>query len=758
MTLDHVLSQTGHVTITLENLNADQLKKAARFWVGQEAYKFRKAECLDALNKVFSGQLSTKEMVSGLSKKQQQVLSVFARYGPMVSGTVLSAELNNRGLIDKDDDTSRRAYYRHDDLVDDLRSKLILFSSGGGSSSYYSSFSRRHYPNLLLHPALATGVQPIAPLPWKPSKACPGVESSSWRSSAEVALDLWQVAAGLWDLGNWKTVKGGALSKGSRNRLRKGVPLASAEQDPLSPPDPEGLYYELLRGMGVISPKADPFEIRNDQLDRYLQQPASAQAWHWVRAWMDMGLWQDGIGVVPDRDNHYEPVRIELSNLSKARVLLVWALCRVAHGATAWLDLETFVKDLWQATRDDEASFYWGQYTWDPDFDMARHKHDIPAGDQRSLAFWLDGVGAWTSNAVMVTLVTLGLVERGLSTDTQSRPCFRLTELGRAVFGAPEIDMAPRDRNLKFLTVQPNLDILAYLDQADATQICTLAQIAARTSMVGGQVQTFVLQRESVYGALEAGMTLHTIEAFLTDHSKTALPDNVVYMLSEWAGKRESLVLRTHVTLACGPETFAAKNGRRLSDGVVLLPKVSPNKIAKDYADWMLLDHQGELPRAWTAEELGAIRTRGADSMSQIRLTYIADRTKNDWHMTEKSVARAQQQGLTADQILGWLHDHLAHHLPPVLEMAIRNWTGRVSVFSGTVQLLQVTRPQARDAMLQSAAFKPLLEGHIPPDWFIVRHDKAAELKRRLKQLGFSIIDSPQLSSLTEPRKPQKRR
>ncbi len=55
MTLDHVLSQTGSVTITLENLNADQLKKAARFWVGQEAYKFRKAECLDALNKVING-------------------------------------------------------------------------------------------------------------------------------------------------------------------------------------------------------------------------------------------------------------------------------------------------------------------------------------------------------------------------------------------------------------------------------------------------------------------------------------------------------------------------------------------------------------------------------------------------------------------------------------------------------------------------------------------------------------------------------
>ena len=757
MTLHHVLSQTGTIQISLENYNADTLKKAARFWVGPDAYKFRKADCIAALHKVFSSQTTTRDIVSALPKKQQQVVSIFARYGPVVFGEVLAAELNSRGLIEKDPDERRRYYYRPDNLVQPLRDSLVLIGNRSSSYSYFSSRDRR-YPTMILHPALADSVPPIAPLPWKPSKACPGGKSDAWRSSAEVALDLWQVAMELGYLGNWKTVKGGALSKGSQNRLKKSVPLASAEHEPLSPPDPESLYYEVLRAMGVVSPQDDPYEVRDDRLDQYLRQPAEMQGWNWVRAWIEMQLWQDGIGVVPDRDNPHEPVRIEPPSLRKARILLVWALCRVAHGATAWLDLETFLKDLWQAIQEDDVTFYWGRYTWDPDFDMARRKYDLPVGNERSLGFWLDGVGSWASNAIMVTLVTLGLVERGQSTDKTSRPCFRLTALGQAVFGAPELEMAPQHQAVQFLTVQPNLDVLAYLDQADARQICTLAQFAVRTSIAGGQVQTFALQRESVYDALESGMTLEAIEAFLTQHSKTELPDNVRRMLFEWAGKRDALVLRTHVTLACGADAKLAKTGRSLGNGMVLLPKVSPTRAAKDYAGWSVIDHQGRVARAWTAEELGTLHPRKTDSISQTRLAYLAAPIKGKWQMTEKSVANARQLGLTADQMIAWLHDHLSNDLPAVLEMAIRNWTGRASAFTGNVQLLQITRPQARDAILQSTVFKPLLDGHIPPDWFIVRHDKAAELKRLLTQLGFSLNDAYRLASTDAPPKTRKGR
>ena len=113
---------------------------------------------------------------------------------------------------------------------------------------------------------------------------------------------------------------------------------------------------------------------------------------------------------------------------------------------------------------------------------MARKKEQYPGRDDRLLAFWLADEAVWAANAIMVTLATLGLVERGHTTDKKFRPCFRLTELGRAVFGAPEVEAAQRPGDARFLTVQPNLEVVAYLESADARQVCTLSRFAAVAS------------------------------------------------------------------------------------------------------------------------------------------------------------------------------------------------------------------------------------------------------------------------------------
>ena len=118
--------------------------------------------------------------------------------------------------------------------------------------------------------------------------------------------------------------------------------------------------------------------------------------------------------------------------------------------------------------------------------------------------------------------------------------------------------------------MQPNLEVVAYLDSADARQVCTLSRFAACASRADSPVQTFELRRDSLYRALESGMTLEEVRAFLTEHGKTELPANVERMLSEWAGRRESLVLRTKSSWLWGrlnPET----PGRALNNNVFLL-------------------------------------------------------------------------------------------------------------------------------------------------------------------------------------------
>lgn len=741
MKLGHVLQSTLKVNVELGRFSADELKRAARFWLGKEAGSYNKDRCIAALTQVLNDGDSASRVQTAFSEKEREVLALFTRYGPTVSGGVLTAEMHARGLGPSKESASDRFYspyrpWRADDVIGGLRGKLVLIGD-----SYYSDYHPHGYPRLSLHGALLKTVEPAAPLAWTPSGACDEPARAEHRSSAEVALDLWRVASALRTRGTWTTVKGDSPSKQLRAWLRKSVGLGDKAEDPMSTRDPESLFYELLHGMGLMNFADQGSWIRDKALARHLEQPPEVQAWHWVRAWLHMALWQDGIGVVPDRDSDYEFIRIQPQQLSRARELLVWALARVAHSSNGWLALEGFLRDLWQATREAPIEFWAGTYAWDPGFEMARKKEQYPAGENRLLAFWLADEGVWAANAVMVTLVTLGLVERGETRGRKTRPCFRLTELGRAVFGAPEIEPVPKAGKARFLAVQPNLEIVAYLESADASQICTLARFAG-VSRATGPVRTFALRRESLYAALESGMTLDEVRRFLSEHGKTELPANVDQMLSEWARRRESLVLRKKAALALGPAQPGAR-GRALSPNVRLLPSVSAKTAVTSFAGWAILDHEGKPERTWTTDELGSLTIHGAHSISQMRLARIADRTATGWQITQASLARARTGGLTADQILGWLGGHLTAAPPALLEVAVRNWTGRQQGVSlGAVHLLEIVEPRAKNALLHSPTFRPLLAGHIPPDWFLIREDSLSEVRRLLERLGFTIGDS----------------
>ena len=153
------------------------------------------------------------------------------------------------------------------------------------------------------------------------------------------------------------TNRGGSLAKSVQNRLKKTMP--SGERDPMAPPAVESLYYEILRGLRAIEANTDGGMIDLGAAESSLRRSAIVQSWHWVRAWLDARLWQDGIGVVPDRSNRPDSGGIPAETMHHAREALVWALCRVAHGSNDWLDLETFLADFWSATGEDAILFDW---------------------------------------------------------------------------------------------------------------------------------------------------------------------------------------------------------------------------------------------------------------------------------------------------------------------------------------------------------------------------------------------------------------
>jgi hypothetical protein len=145
--------------------------------------------------------------------------------------------------------------------------------------------------------------------------------------------------------------------------------------------------------------------------------------------------------------------------------------------------------------------------------------------------------------------------------------------------------------------------------------------------------------------------------------------------------------------------------------------------------------------------------TDAADSVCLARLAQFADPEGKHWVITAASVSRARERGIPAEQILGWLDDHLSHELPPIIKTAIYNWSSPPGVFLGELVMLQVNQPQAYEMVRDSPRFRQLLLGVIPPNWFIVRPEKRPELGRLLTELGFEAGGSWKQSAIPEQSK-----
>lgn len=169
---------------------------------------------------------------------------------------------------------------------------------------------------------------------------------------------------------------------------------------------------------------------------REVLRPAT-RACVWLRAWLHMVLWQDGIGLVPDKDDRYDPQRITPEELIPSKQTLLWGLSLLPR--EGWVSLEDFLRQLHRLTeRHHGVSLWLGRFVWGPGFETARKKESFPAGPERSWAFWLAQEGVWVSNVLLVTFVWLGLVERGQAGKGKGRHyVFRPTELGRGAL-APD--------------------------------------------------------------------------------------------------------------------------------------------------------------------------------------------------------------------------------------------------------------------------------------------------------------------------------
>jgi Helicase conserved C-terminal domain len=732
---------TRSLVSDLDRLNQHELRKKARPWV-DGANKLSKDALLAAVRKAMEDAAVAARVLRSLDREEVAVASVYRRYGGSVNGEVIRLELMARGVLqiieNRVSDHSTSKQWKRD-LIRSLANEWVLLAERDHLAYIYSydygQGADKSFDRYSLHAGIAQQVEPAGPPPWSvtPSKSIP--QTITRRSQAEVALNLSRVFNYIVGRGSVKLRKDGSLGAPAVQAMEKAVPLGNSPDFQL--PDPHGFYCELLRCTGVLRIEGDKIVPDLGAATRQFSKPGFRQVNSWVRGWLSARHWFDGSGIAANKDS--------LESLTTGRQVLAWALGCLARAGDHWFELEAFLVALYALQGHSSFRLPYHKLVWDPNLAAAQDKEKL-IGDARARAWWLSKEGVWYANALMITLVTLGVVERSrLGSGESGSHGFRLTSLGRAVFGAPEIAPPPEVIEHRCLVIQPNFDVVAYLDQADAQTAGLLGRLAESDSVHSGPIQTFRLTQTSVYLAQESGLSYAQIVDFLHRHSQREAPANVMRSLADWAGKRESLSLRSGVTVLGFPST--ADRDAYLEDhpgsacGERFVLAAASGQARPESPQFIESDHLLARRHTLELDEHGRIGTDQAlDVVQFARLRRIALPTTSGWQLTGHSVRQAAAGGLKPALIQQWLNDHLVKPPPPLITLAIDSWAGKSrSLELADAILLHVADDQQFQAIAKSQRFRPFLLGCPGPHWLVVSRESRKELVALLNELGFSL-------------------
>jgi hypothetical protein len=744
--LPHILasSQSAGPVPDLTRYTVAKLRKIATFWGMPKTSKVPAAEMEAVVRRLWADRDAAGQVIGRLRPDELAVLTTLRRYGSRASGEVLRLDLLARGvlrIVERPTGYGGRFREWAGNSIPSLAERGALLGPAREDYYYggygYGGTADKAFPTYRIHPTLAPLVPPAGPPPWPVAAMQPGdVRPLPPVYSAETALHIARLAGFLATGRAVKINRGGELSAQSLRALEKAVPMAADADFPL--PDAHGLFFEILRAAGIVRLEDGTAEVDTAAAGQLFRWPSAYQAHAWARGWLEAEAWLDGVGVVPPGD---ESVR---KAVDVGRPALAWYLSALAHAEEQWVCLDDFLYHIHAATSSQLHSWYalYG-LAWDPRLAAAQGK-EKKDGEERMRAFWMAGVGAWLANALLITLPALGLVERGTAGGKKGRPwCFRLSAIGREVFGAPERLPAATPATA-CLVVLPNFDVIAYLDRADAAAGAGIGQLTEGGPAGTGPVHTLRLTRGSVYQALESGWNQEEIVAFLRRHAQDPLPANVEHSLAEWSARREALVLHTGATLFAFPTPEAAGKylaqhpGTACGDRFVL---ATGRGAVKAPAGAVVVGHPGNLRQTWTLSEDGACQTAGpVDLVQAARLRRMAEWTSDGWRFTPASVGQGVAGGLKLGVLHRWVDDHLAQPAPPLLLEAMDAWAGRPHPATlSDALLLHIPDADAFEAVANSPRLGAYLLDIPGPGWLIVRRETRKEFLGLLEYLGFTV-------------------
>ncbi|MCZ6681468.1 MAG: helicase-associated domain-containing protein [Candidatus Poribacteria bacterium] len=517
--------------------------------------------------------------------------------------------------------------------------------------------------------------------------------------------------------------------------------------DGLTFPRPDEAFPAALQQSGMLVPK-DGVLALGISVDAFAKRPLVAQIRPLIQGFVHNGDWQE-----LEKQSWYEAGEL----YARGREALIFALRRLPSDVDGFFIIDDF-SDLLFDTIGSEFSLH--RRLFRPVFIWNRSPKEAAKEEekwrQNRRQEWQELERPWISAVLETWLYYLGLVELGWAENSTAPTHFRLSELGRAMF-LPESAIpgeatvrAPQHRlpsRSGAWVIQPNFDLLVYLDRASSEQLAFLERHAQHVEVQQHTAQ-YRLTRESVYHALENGSTLQEILSGLESGAAVEMSQNVATEIRHWAALREEIALHRRSRLLEFP---AARSRQKALDGGIQGTPVGDRFLllapqqAENLSRQKKFDYARSLPKCLSVTEKGRITVTDpdVDFLVEPVLDRWAQRQPDGrWLLTEGSVQAAIEAKHPVDELFDFLKERLTHRRPLLLDIALQSWSGqRFRVDMEPVTVFHCPIPKVFQAIARSRTLKPYLRGQLALHLLVVETRKIEDLRAQLQWMGLEISD-----------------
>ncbi len=359
------------------------------------------------------------------------------------------------------------------------------------------------------------------------------------------------------------------------------------------------------------------------------------------------------------------------------------------------------------------------------------------------------GQQSWIPAFVLGLAHPLRLVQA--AKDSSGKWLIRLSPLGRWMLGIAETPSvaAPYAQTL---LVQPNLEIVVYRQGLMPALISRLSRFATWKNL--GAACTLQVQADTVYRALESGLSFEDILQTLEQHGMRSLPPAVLESLRTWANKRERISVYPAATLF---EFGAADDlnealargltGVRISDRLLAVTSES----AIDFRHFRLTGTRDYgLPPEKSVQvdadgiTLGVDLTR-SDLLLETELHRFAEpldsptvNGRRRYRLTPTSLAQGKETGLSQHDLQEWFFQRSGQALSPAA-LLLLNGAQLAPLKLRKQLLLHVATEEAADGLLQWPSTRSLIQERVGPTALVVAEEDVMVLKERLAAIGVVV-------------------